>query len=692
MIEYMFTDDPRALQGYRDNDRAYVTKAPSLERAIRIFRTGATFPHRYSTAPLWTKEDGVKVCRSSGPGAVVRIWTLQQVERMIDYYGNGQKRPEKVQEWVQVGEIPPEAPVGEEFSPEMQAAMGLLPGGEEGVGVTALAPADDRTGLSSATRHELEERELGLAKAVYELEQKKAELALMADRLKGELERRLGQIWLIELFLGSKERVVTLRTGVPAPAETRIAVYQRVRCMDEEMALEQWFRDPESIGQVSCEEIEVFDEWIAKPENLQALFPHPKGIMALRIRRRPKNRGDRGNDIATMLANASLAGQDLMTYLLVKNGENLHRIWVDVVMWPRFFARLSEFERPRKGEDSEIAWSIPEYRKRQIEAASKQFMGGLVALNGLLQRSDIFHPLPRPGLNALSPADVDAYFELVRDDEGDAGLLGDGRAFEGLTWDGYRKWLQKAVAVGCRVYWKGRSRSFGAEGDKEQQRRTMWAPGAHGWPRYGVPYTLEPPNPQDPKAEKYGDYRFCMMIENPGRWGYDGDGRKRRRCRFWVDPYEVLPIDLISWRVLEHLLRDPNQRERYEDFFHTAFAWWKLAKTTAEAERPFVDLVLQYTGAGEVERPRVERLIRWWKLKTREHRTLAADESKAFRMIVAAFRRGDDYEDDPERLLTDRIAARKAVVVEPMEPVVPADSIEPDEAAETGSLSFTSEE
>jgi len=76
----------------------------------------------------------------------------------------------------------------------------------------------------------------------------------------------------------------------------------------------------------------------------------------------------------------------------------------------------------------------------------------------------------------------------------------------------------------------------------------------------------------------------------------------------------------------------------------------RLAEEAAH-EKPFVDLVLTRAGVAldnERERARCERLVRWWKIKTKVHRTLADDEPKALRMILKAFVRGDDVEDDPE--------------------------------------------
>ena len=62
-------------------------------------------------------------------------------------------------------------------------------------------------------------------------------------------------------------------------------------------------------------------------------------------------------------------------------------------------------------------------------------------------------------------------------------------------------------------------------------------------------------------------------------------------------------------------------------------------------------------GSGtEVERVRAERLLRWWKLKTQNARSLSDDEPKALRMVDDAMIRGEDYDDDHEEELFRHLA------------------------------------
>ncbi len=80
---------------------------------------------------------------------------------------------------------------------------------------------------------------------------------------------------------------------------------------------------------------------------------------------------------------------------------------------------------------------------------------------------------------------------------------------------------------------------------------------------------------------------------------------------------------------------------------------------------PFVELVLRRAGfdprdpSNDGEAQRCRRLVRWWKLKTKVGRALSEDEPKALRMVLTAFKRGQDYDDDPEKGLPAPLHVKK---------------------------------
>ena len=624
----------------RNDHNLWAVDAPSLKRAIRAFRVGALFPHQYSSAPIAEERLGKngyveKVYLSSAPGAYVQVYAVERGERR------------------KVAQIPPTEPESDAFTPAQLPAEAA--GAIEAASTTAIVPAGEATGLRSARRVDIEERALALDQRLGELERAKRELQAAAAVLRAELQARMEQIWLIELFLGVNEEVKQLRAGAPAPADEKITVRQRILCMDEEIAVHDWMHNPERIGEFDYRDLDAFDAWLtADPAHLQAIFPHPKGIVGLRVRRNAKDRS--GLNVFEAIAAKEA---DQMVYLLVRNGENLYRLWIDIQLWPRFF--------PSETDASPMdVWGKPD--PEAAKKAMKNFAAGLLALSGILQRSTLLHPLPRADINALDPAQVDRYFTLVRDGE-DHKALGDGRAFEHLRWGdvyaerevpadfgpqrtrtesyvvrkGYHSWLRAQLAPGVRVLYLGPTCNRGESWQHLETRIGVRSISA--WPRHDEIYVLD----EDETARGNDrNERFTFLYQPVEAWR-----PRERRVRFTCYVNEIVPIDFVSWRVVEHLLNDRSQRASYHDFFLTLFRWWQIRKAETERERPFVDLVLERAGAGtENDRARCERLVRWWKLKTKEHRSLGTDEPKALRMIEAAFRRGDDHENDPETLLT----------------------------------------
>lgn len=622
MIEFIFG---------HDHGKSVTLKAPSLKRAIRMFYVGVPFPHVYSTAPVFERRPDrngweQSIALSSAPGAVVIVRSREVT------WGP----------WTEVARIPPTSPEGDAYTPA-DLGPALLGGGP-----LAPAPTADtstavalvsETAFHGSTRSALEQRTLELDVLLNRLELQKRELQNQANALQAELKLRMEQVWLIELFLGSHEEVITLRTGAPAPANTRIAVHQRVLCMDEELAVFDWLEHPERIGQFDCQTLEDFDARLTQDSALlDMIIPEAKGVAALRVRRHKKERAS--SNLAEAFNNAKLAGADMMTYLLIRNGECLYRLWADVQLWPRMIPRDSEWERKishfdRMEDDREF--------NDRTTGAMKKYASGFLVLNGLLQRSTLLHPLPAPVIDAFNSEHVAEYFTLVLDDDGRT-LLGDGRAHEDLTWAGYKKWLQAQNADGVRALWTRPSRDSGSGRDEHQDlmsRTGYRSQRLNEWPKSRAVYTIA----QRPDKGLYGvEFEF---LYKPYR-------DSLRRVRFDAYRDELIPIDFLSWRVLEHLIRDRGQREHYASFFRLAFDYWAMAKAEAERERPFVDLVLTRCNVdlgNNAERARAERILRWWKLKVKEHRTLGTDEAKALRMVEAAFRNGDDHANDPEHRL-----------------------------------------
>ena len=234
--------------------------------------------------------------------------------------------------------------------------------------------------------------------------------------------------------------------------------------------------------------------------------------------------------------------------------------------------------------------------------------------------------------------------------------------FGNLTWNNYHKWLLSQLVPGVRVIYRGPTHFShgGAERDTWEDRTGMRS--VSKAPEYGGVYTLveQADGWRSPRTGMKHQFLYLPdeKVYVGDSWGYGGHSQKRqKRVRFGCYDDEVLPIDMISWRILEHLLKDRNSRADYGKFFLPAFHFWQQKKAETAQEKPFVDLALTQCGVdldNDSERARCERLVRWWKMKTTEHRVINDDDAKALRMISKAFRKGEDHDNDPERLLFQR--------------------------------------
>lgn len=591
----------------------FKTNAVNLRVAIRRFRVGALYSHAYSTDPIWDPDldpghGRDRVALSSKPGAVVVVYEIRG------------------RAYVEVARIDPngEAEELDEVGTRLVEAASVGPAHSETTSLVAAgASANPYAGL---TRSEVQDRDLDIRRKLNELELARKRLEKAAAEMKAELQRRLEQVWLIELFLGSQEEVTLLREGQPASVDTKITVRQRTLCMDEEIAVSDLlsgvFSDRRRAFDAS--RLKDFDRWLLDPVNLESVCPWPRGVVAFRVRRHAKQR----DWIENQFELAEREEADKMTYLLIRNGAQLYRLWVDVRLWPRVFPRASEWER-----DPTDQWAS--FAEKEEAARSKAYGAGLLVIAGLVQRSTLLHPLPKADINPFDPDDVAAYFNLHADDEAER-VLGDGRALEHLTWRGYYKWLQGQLRSGLRVLWTGRQ----STDDKLYERTNIKS--LEEWPSRDEVYILEEWNQN---KSHYGTLGSFLYLPNR-RWEWVPE--RTRRIRFAVYSDEVTPVDYVSRRIVEHILHDRNQRESYVDSFPVIAAWLRFIRAEEERERPFISLALAQAGLTEKDRPRVERLVRWWKLRTQANRALAVDEAKALRMIVGALQRGQDNEDDPE--------------------------------------------
>ena len=440
-------------------------------------------------------------------------------------------------------------------------------------------------------------------------EQQKA-LELAARKWEVELGKLNYAISSINLYLGRDESIVCIQEGQAASIEEPLCIRQTILFMDEETALhtEEGGLDFKSLGD--------FDNWICQPQNLQRVLPERKGIIALRLRRSDK-----------FYANASIWEQIMFqeanggTYILVRNGERLWRIWNDIELPDHLFPTQAEFEGlfyDRWNRDQErLRPGTPQYQKAmaQAQGLQKRYFQIVLLMQGLLDRTQIFKPLPVERVNLLDPAPDAAIVRLIRDAEN---ILGTGSP-------GYREWLKGLNAkldVGKRIVFGGTEyMSYQYESHKDNYSRTR--PKFTSWPDHLKIYTLKGVSTEH-------DFYFSFPREGV-----------RARATFHCGRHDsfILNFDDVTEEDIQFYLNDRCNRHEYLSSFPTLQAALTLKAAERETERPFVDLLAreaaQKNGIPEEQvRPLLATVIPWWKQKTQVSRNLTADEKAAYSQIL----------------------------------------------------------
>jgi hypothetical protein len=267
------------------------------------------------------------------------------------------------------------------------------------------------------------------------------------------------RIFTIEVYAGLQETVHQIADGEPALATEKLAVRQMVLFMDEETLFD--YDD----GGMNFEKLGDFDKWVVKPENLARMLPEPKGVVAFRVRREKKDYGE-AHTLAEMWIKMNMEEEDMKTYLLIRNGQRVYRIASTIDFSLRLIPKRDEIgEEQFKKVNSKWEWRADEQVKEEVLVTKddvdfddhmkemddliKKYNRVVVLLQGLLDRSMVFHPhLP---INLMRRGQIDEWLNLVRDEE--MALTG-----TKVTFEGYLGQLAKTVRVGKWVYVLGQYR------------------------------------------------------------------------------------------------------------------------------------------------------------------------------------------------------------------------------------------
>lgn len=461
------------------------------------------------------------------------------------------------------------------------------------------------------------------------LERKMREVSEIIAPLNAMVKKLEEGIWTANLYLGRDEEIIQLRDGEPASSTTPITVRQLVLAMDEECAAS------EASGGIDAMSMETFDEWLLADEShLDQVFPEERGVVALVPR---WSEVDYGNPWESTARNQD----NHQTYFLIRNGARLYRYVTDFIAGERLVPTAAEFtdffytrggysrerEPLKPGTD---AWHRAE---TSADARKRHYMRVGLILQGLVDRTAVFHPLPGT-VRFLEPDDYD---------EGRIVIIADGDQLLDDGAEPFREWqrrLMREVRPGVRI--------IGAFNTYDARESWTIHPPRASKPDSFIPHTVtERVGERALKITYARTDEVWRYVDMPDRPGYERlapvTPRTRASCTFSIDTDLVLPFDLIAVEDVDRYLRSRTDRHRYVRMFPLLKAARRTKLAEIEQEAPFrlllTGLLARESGVGlDAAASSVPELVDWWKVTNKSHRPLvgsAEDNAKAVRLIIA---------------------------------------------------------
>ena len=524
--------------------------------------------------------------------------------------------------------------------------------------------------LEALEQAQTEALEKARAEIEAEFSRKRAELETQIAPLREQLAQITEVLWTVDLYLGRDESITQVREGAPAPADTPIVIRQRVLSMAEESLI---LLDAHGGRGMDAERVQEFLDWIvADDENLNRVLPEQKGVVVLVPTTIQSRTGD-------MFEDASRDAWNRQAHWLIRNGQNLYILTTDenLTLRERVLPRRDEFtsifEKRLFGHSGPSLGSVKPgseewlAMEKRASALQRHYMRILLVLQGLIDRTTVWHPLPEGGANLLSLQDQDNGKIVLLQDEDPSAQIGDGRESFGSL----RARLNSRLRPGLRVILSTGSDDF-RHLAHDQERHPRIFPETANKPTPLKPYVIE--------GRRHGglfirydrtDKVWKRNVPVPDRPGYvyrekDVEPSRRASLLFHTDDPWVLPLDLISEGDLRYYL---NSRENRSRDLLEMVPLIKAALAVKEAEKaqekPFRDL-LEANLAAEGLESDVDALIHAWKVRNTFTRPLNGDpkhEARAAREIIREARMHQRAESQAEvmvpkarRLVPDAVA------------------------------------
>jgi hypothetical protein len=413
-------------------------------------------------------------------------------------------------------------------------------------------------------------------------------------------------IYKIELYLGIEEEITVLKQG--NTTEAPITVRQHLRFMDELVG------NPEDDG-LDFKNLEDFDVWLLQYNsyyncyNYEHVVPDLKSVVIIKVRRHDKHYS---ND---WLVNFRLNVDNKKVYFLIRNGENLYRIWTD--------KNPSAFF-PSKKEYAELIEHSTQNGYRQTDTLAKldSYKTNFLILQGLIDRTTLLQPT-KNRINLFTNEELNSNdINLVYEDP--EFMLYNSRP-------NFRQWLKTVnskVTEGARIYY------YDVASYREADKKLFKVYISNDW--------RIPPYPESGVYIAILDKHWInyytkqptlkIMYKAPQR-EYDYQERKNK-ISFDFTEQRWINLDEVSFTDIDFYIHSWENRQYYLGSVSLLRAVWKYKKEELELETQFAKMI-QSSLKKHVELDDVLKTIKWWKLKNKWKRGVYIEKTDAlaFRMI-----------------------------------------------------------
>lgn len=418
------------------------------------------------------------------------------------------------------------------------------------------------------------------------------------NALKDELSQKMKVVYVLETYLGIHEEITLIKEGTEASEDEPLTLFQQKLYMDEEIGL--W-----EDGGLDFKKIEAFDAWIAA--NYERFIYRPKGICVFQVRRHKKDYGD-------IWVNHSFSIENKKTYFLIRNGSKLYRIWSNVTTGDRLFPTSEEYQKIFK---TESKWSTERARKA-IQKRHEDYLYGLIAIQGIIERTDVLGLSLRGSVNLTRPDGApEDRVHFIRDDEPKFWLR-DGHP----PWEEFIKENRKTIDIGTRIIVTGHDFKFSnSESDawRTHPFRVWESPS-----NYEV-FIVE----EKVDLGRYHGETFKILFQPSQEWQ-----KRKRRVPFLLYRDETINFDAITVEDCDYYAQNRLERRHYLHLLPIL----KFVRTSKleeqKLESGFTRFIADRLGWDHKDYPKIQAAIDWWKLKNKWKRGLMKDDAKAVRMIM----------------------------------------------------------